>query len=48
MLVNRRSANKCCSFCDSDYGKSPNRKAKQKLKRTIRRRDKRTWMKEEV
>jgi hypothetical protein len=41
MLVNNRSAKKCCKGCDPDYGKSDNRKAKQKLKRAIRHRENR-------
>lgn len=41
MLVNNRSAKKCCAGCFPEYGKSSNRKAKQKLKRTIRRRENR-------
>lgn len=46
MLVNIKSAKKCCGGCDADYGKSNNRKAKQKLKRAIRHREKRNVSKE--
>lgn len=46
MLVNNRSAKKCCAGCFPEYGKSDNRKAKQKLKRTIRRRENRDAKKE--
>lgn len=46
MLVNNRSAQKCCKGCFPDYGKSNNRKAKQTLKRTIRRRESRELKKE--
>lgn len=42
MLVNRYSTFKC----RADYGKSSDRKMKLKLKRAIRRRDKRTWKRE--
>lgn len=41
MLVNNRSAKMCCAGCFPEYGKSSNRKAKQKLKRQIRRRENR-------
>lgn len=40
MLVNSRTAKKCCKNCDVDYGHSSNGKAKTKLRRTIRRRQK--------
>lgn len=46
MLVNSRSAHKCCKDCDVDYGHSQNRKAKTKLKRSIRRREKTEWRKD--
>lgn len=46
MLVNARSARKCCGECDNDFGRSTNSKAKAKLKRSIRRREKQNLRKE--
>ena len=46
MLVNSKSARKCCKGCDADYGHSDNSKAKKSLKRTIRRRETRDWKRE--
>lgn len=46
MLVNSRSARKCCSDCDSDFGKSRDAKGKAALKRTVRRRENREWRKD--
>lgn len=40
MLVNSRSARRCCKGCDADYGHSNVAKEKAKLKRTLRRREK--------
>lgn len=48
MLVNPASAHRCCEFCDNDYGHSPNRKAKRRLARTIKRRERQSWKKEEL
>jgi hypothetical protein len=43
MLVNSRTAKSCCKDCDSNYGHSDNSKAKNQLKRAVRRREKRNW-----
>jgi hypothetical protein len=46
MMVNAKSARRCCKDCDVDYGHSNNHKAKTKLKRTVRRREKQALRKE--
>lgn len=46
MLVNVRSAKKCCAECDGDFGHSANAKQKTNLKRKIRRQEKQSLRKE--
>ena len=45
MLVNAVAAKRCCRYCDVDYGKASNGKAKEKFKRTLRRREKQAFKK---
>lgn len=46
MLVNSRSSQKCCKEEYVEYGKSNNGKAKDKFRRTLKRRDRQNWKKE--
>lgn len=46
MAVNPRSAKLCCKDEFVEYGKSNNGKAKDKFRRTLKRRDRRNWKKE--
>ena len=49
MLVNPRSAQRCCKYCDTDYGPnkgSRSNKERNKFRRTIKRRDRQAWKRE--
>ena len=46
MLVNIRAAYRYDRYDDSDFGHSPNSKAKAALKRQMRRQDKNRWRKD--
>jgi hypothetical protein len=45
MTVNTKTAHRCCTECDVDFGSSKNGKAKKALRRTIKRRDRQDWKK---
>lgn len=49
MLVNQRSLWRCCKYCDTDHGSnkgSGSNKARDKLRRNIKRRDRQAWKRE--
>lgn len=46
MTVSPKSAKRCCKGCDKDYGHSFDPKGKDKLRRTIKRRERRAWKSE--
>ena len=46
MLVNIKAARVCCAECDASFGLAKNRKNRQTLKRTLRRREKQQFQRE--
>ena len=46
MLVNEKTVIYCCKYCWSDFGHSNNSRAKTKLRRQLKARERRTWKKE--
>jgi predicted metal-binding protein len=48
MLVNPKSARKCCKGCSSEYGERAHGKGKQEFKRIIRHRDKQNFKREVI